>query len=335
MADACPICGFRPITIVAGAGYPTIPCARCGDFSLIAQAFDLPAMWQDGRNPNRNPRGRFAASHAIRRMQTAGNKRPEIDGARLKTLWAQPIPNPQRQADLLLLALGEAGLPTDQYVQWRAERFCAEIGTEDDPTLGKTGGFLFIANRLSRQGLIEVEAHCPAPNVGYRLTFDGWAAYERLRREVVESKTAFMAMSFSNPTLDKIVADHFVAAVRETGYELYRLDDRPKAGLIDNRMRVEIRAAKFLVCDLTDDNRGAYWESGFAEGAEKPVFYTCEKSKFSAAKTHFDTEHLSTVLWEDADPAKAADELKAAIRNEFPADSIPPDLSKMKRTGGS
>jgi hypothetical protein len=130
------------------------------------------------------------------------------------------------------------------------------------------------------------------------------------------------------PALDAMVADHFVPAVRETGFELYRLDDRPKAGLIDNHTRVEIRAAKFLVCDLTDENRGAYWESGFAEGAGKPVFYTCEKSKFGATKTHFDTEHLQTILWDAADPAVAAKELKAYIRNEFPADSIPPDLSK-------
>ena len=108
-------------------------------------------------------------------------------------------------------------------------------------------------------------------------------------------------------------------AVKETGFELYRLDDRPRPGLIDNRMRVEIRAARFLVCDLTDENRGAYWESGFAEGAGKPVFYICEKTKFSEARTHFDTEHMQTIRWEETDPASAAEELKAAIHNEFPS----------------
>src|SRR5207245_2489747 len=101
---------------------------------------------------------------------------------------------------------------------------------------------------------------------------------------------------------------------------------RPSSGLIDNRMRVDIRTAKFLVCDLTDENRGAYWEAGFAEGTGKPVFYTCEGKKFDSVRPHFDTEHLFTVKWDLADPTSAAEELKAAIRNEFPADAIPPDL---------
>jgi hypothetical protein len=341
MGDACPICGLRPASVMpivgsAGPSRVSISCARCGDFTLLDQAYDLPAEWKAGRHPDRKPRGRFAASHAIRRMQAGGTRRPEIDEAQLRLLWAQPLPNPQRQLDLLLLLLGDAGLPIDQYLHGRVEYFCAEIGTEDDPTQGRTGGYNLIVRRLGDRGLIETDPHPPAPTVGHRLSIiDGWAEYGRLRREVVESKTAFMAMGYSNPTLATIVAEHFVPAVRETGFELYRLDDRPKPGLIDNRMRVEIRAARFLVCDLTDENRGAYWESGFAEGAGKPVFYTCEKSKFSATRTHFDTEHLQTVRWDSADPASAAEELKTVIRNAFPADSIPPDLSKRSRGSGA
>jgi hypothetical protein len=327
--DECPICGCRPTAIEPKAGYPTIRCVRCGDFTLEGQAFDLPRKWVEGQHPDRPPEGRFAASHAIRRMQRPGKPMPFISVNQLRLLWSQPLPNPQRQADLLLLLLGGANLPMDKYVSKRAEASCAEMGTRDDPPEGKTGGFTQIMRRLVGQELVENNSH-PAigSNVELRLTFDGWSAYERLRQATVESKTAFMAMGFSNAVLDTIVADYFVPAALETGYQLYRLDDRPKSGLIDNRMRVEIRTAKFLVCDLTDDNRGAYWESGFAEGAQKPVFYTCQKSKFDKAKTHFDTEHLFTVLWEESDPAKAAEELKAAIRNEFPADSIPPDLSK-------
>ena len=137
-----------------------------------------------------------------------------------------------------------------------------------------------------------------------------------------------MAMSFGNAVLGNVVTEHFVPAVAETGFQLFRLDARPRAGLIDNRMRVEICAAKFLVCDLTDENRGAYWEAGFAEGASRPVFYTCEASKFDATKTHFDTEHLFTIKWNALNPVPAVDDLKAAIRNEFPAEAIPPDLSK-------
>jgi nucleoside 2-deoxyribosyltransferase len=65
------------------------------------------------------------------------------------------------------------------------------------------------------------------------------------------------------------------------GFKLTRLDDDPKAGIIDDRLRVEIRTSRFLIADLTHENRGAYWEAGFAEGDGKPVIYTCRKGHIS------------------------------------------------------
>ena len=82
------------------------------------------------------------------------------------------------------------------------------------------------------------------------------------------------------------------------------LVQRAKAGSIDERLRVEIRRSRFLIADLTDRNAGAYWEAGFAEGLGKPVIYTCEKSVFEEEKTHFDTNHMHTVLWDFFEPKK-------------------------------
>ncbi len=129
-----------------------------------------------------------------------------------------------------------------------------------------------------------------------------------------------MAMGYGNADVERAFAE-FVKAIKQTGFQLLRLDQKPKAGLIDLRMRVEIRSAKFLVADLTDENRGAYWESGFAEGLGKKVYYTCEASKFEKVKTHFDTEHLLTIKWSLDSMTRALDELKSAIRNDFPSDS--------------
>jgi nucleoside 2-deoxyribosyltransferase len=129
---------------------------------------------------------------------------------------------------------------------------------------------------------------------------------------------AFMAMKFENPELTKIFEDHFKEAVRATGFKLKRLDEDPKAGSIDERLRVEIRRSVFLVADLTDGNQGAYWEAGFAEGLGKPVIYTCQKRFFKEVQTHFDTNHLQTVFWDENEPNKAAEELKATIRNTLP-----------------
>jgi hypothetical protein len=159
-----------------------------------------------------------------------------------------------------------------------------------------------------------------AGTADYRLTFSGWERLGEFERQSVESRIAFMAMGYENDEIDRAFAA-FIEAVANTGFQLRRLDQKPQAGLIDLRMRVEIRGAKFLVADLTDENRGAYWEAGFAEGLGKKVYYTCEQTKFSRVKTHFDTEHLLTIRWSSGDLTAAADELKSAIRNDFPVEA--------------
>ena len=97
------------------------------------------------------------------------------------------------------------------------------------------------------------------------------------------------------------------------------LSDEPRAGLIDNRLRVEIQAARFLISDLTHDNSGAYWEAGYAEGLGKPVIYTCRKDVFEGERgTHFDTNHLLTVPWSEGELPEAMEVLKASIRATIP-----------------
>jgi nucleoside 2-deoxyribosyltransferase len=93
--------------------------------------------------------------------------------------------------------------------------------------------------------------------------------------------------------------------------------------LIDDKLRVEIRRSKFILADLTDENRGSYWEAGFAEGLGIHVIYLCEEEKFKREKPHFDINHHLTVIWknDEAGLKKFADELKATIRATFPAEA--------------
>ncbi|MGO8869054.1 MAG: hypothetical protein ACLQME_21405 [Alphaproteobacteria bacterium] len=131
-----------------------------------------------------------------------------------------------------------------------------------------------------------------------------------------------MAMKFGDSQLDQLVDKYFKPAVLRTGFSLYRLSDRPQAGLIDTRLRNEIRNARFLIVDLSHANAGAYWESGYAEGLGKPVIYTCERAVFDGKseipKPHFDTNHHTTIIWEATAFEKAADELVETIRFTMP-----------------
>lgn len=130
-------------------------------------------------------------------------------------------------------------------------------------------------------------------------------------------------MAYRNAPLTAIFFSHLKPAVLAAGFDLRRLDEEPPAGLIDARLQNEIRVARFLVADLSDENRGAYWEAGFATGLSKPVIYTCEKAVFENEKTrpHFDTDHFHTILWEPDKPADFGEELKQTIRATLPKDA--------------
>jgi len=182
---------------------------------------------------------------------------------------------------------------------------------------------MFVIEQLAARGLIEgnLLIHSSSPEASQSLTLAGWDWFADLSRTAPDSRVAFMAMAYGREQSEQAFSECFSKAVEEAGFNLLRLDKLPKAGHIDLRMRVEIRTAKFLVADLSDDNRGAYWESGFAEGLGRPVFYTCEETKFDQLKTHFDTEHLLTIKWSASNFARAREELKAAIRNTFPLEA--------------
>jgi hypothetical protein len=158
------------------------------------------------------------------------------------------------------------------------------------------------------------------------LTAKGWNHYAALMRDGAGSRHAFMAMKFGVAEMDAVYRDHIKPAVLQAGFELRRTDESHKsAGLIDNRMRVEIRTSRFLICDLSHGNQGAYWEAGFAEGLGRPVIYTCSREAFDnvdpSRRPHFDTAHQSIVVWDPANPATAMQELKDMIRATLPGEA--------------
>jgi hypothetical protein len=47
----------------------------------------------------------------------------------------------------------------------------------------------------------------------------------------------------------------------------------------------------------------------------------CEEGYFRRFSTHFDTNHHHTVMWNTANPDRAAEDLKAVIRATLPAEA--------------
>lgn len=313
-ATACPICAM-PLKAVGGPSGvgQYFSCIRCGEFVLLGSAAVV--IGHKFKSPTDPVRA--AISHQIQKMQKGtDDEHPRISSYQLETLARMTLPKPSEQADNLLLWLGDA-VDSEALVTCPVPRMQAIVGGP------RTESVTYVARHLASKGLIQFDF----PGNGGRdiqlgMLFDGWKEYERIKDATVKSKVAFMAMKFGDPELDSVVDTVFRQAVAQTGFTLRVLSDEPRAGLIDDQLRVEIRRSRFLIADVTHENLGAYWEAGFAEGLGKPVIYSCKKSVFAQGKSHFDTNHHLTVMWNPGDPETAAAVLKATIRSTLPTEAI-------------
>ena len=165
-----------------------------------------------------------------------------------------------------------------------------------------------VMKEFDREGIItfdDVSTFGPPVYREVNLTLRGWERYTAEQRGQVQSDFGFIAMKFFDARsedpfgLPEFVNDIVKPAAKEaTGYCLYDIRDFQQSGVIDNYLRTTIRDSAFVICDLTHDNNGAYWEAGYADALDKPVIYICEKSKFKDKQSHFDTNHCTTIVWE-------------------------------------
>ncbi len=311
MPNDCPVCqsALTVVDQLSGRDAAFFSCPLCGEFVLSGTLFTiLPHILQDNKDASAK------ISHAIRTMQNI-NKGAELDTDTVNEILKRPLPTIREQADLLIRWIAENVEGPGETILVEPEKHRSIVGAKSDEGFGLILRYLFDAG-LVEGNLIDAMS---APGRGLvTLSFKGWDYYEQLRRGSKSYRKAFIAMKFGDPILDTIMSEIFKPCVKDAGFELCRLDDTPKAGLIDDRLRVEIQSSDFLIADLTHENPGAYWEAGYAEGLGKPVIYTCEKGKFEKDKTHFDTNHHLTIIWDKDTPEKAGENLKATIRATLP-----------------
>lgn len=286
-----------------------VDCRRCGPYFLSGTLqVTLPDDLDDDTSK------RSLLSHAIRKMQRQ-HEIPFLDSYIARQILAGSLPSAFEQADNFITWLGEA-LPGPGETIWVEPSTHQSIMGAHTPE-----GFGFVLDYIFDQGFLEGNRSktIGAPGRAYvTLSFGGLRHLSELKKGRAASRRAFLASKWGDDTLDQVVASIFRPAIQKTGFHLQRLDDAPRAGLIDDRMRTEIRLARFLIADLTHENAGAYWEAGFAEGLGKPVIYTCERAKFEEHKTHFDTNHHLTVLWSIDNAARTEEDLKATVRATLP-----------------
>lgn len=317
----CPLCHIELMGEPRAFDDKTeVQCHNCGIFRLSGTAVAIV------RNAGYAPMERAKLSYGLRRLGggvlvTSHSLESIIRDTKLPDASAL-------QDNLLLYMHSELAGPGESMDLW-APAMRGWLGA-----LSSAGSRWVIDHALAA-GLLEGTAVRPLGGddefrlLNATLTVKGWQRVEELLRSANGSRRGFMAMKFGDPQLDAVFREHFKPAVGQTGFELMRLDDEPRAGLIDDRLRLEIRTSRFMIADLSHANAGAYWEAGFAEGLGRPVIYTCRKDVFDnpVTKPHFDTNHYLTVVWDPADPATAAEQLKTVIRVTLPTEAALTDLS--------
>lgn len=303
----CPICKGQlnvPFDLDSNRMRQTLDCRGCGMHELKIDAYrSLRSL------PDKVSRAKLA--HAIFKRPSGDT----ITSDELENMMvAGELPTALELIDNLLLHMAAYRPPGGTMVLLPRD-LIAPLGALDDSSTKWA-----VAEALE---LGYLAANSPGL---FTMRRSGWERHAALLRDGARSEHAFMAMDFNHPELWDLFTNHLRPAVKSAGFDLRTTNHTGKiAGLIDNRMRVEVRTARFVVCDLTHSNRGAYWEAGFAEGIGRPVFYICRKaereSTDKAVRPHFDTAHQTIIAWDRADPGPAMRELVDMIRATLPGEA--------------
>jgi nucleoside 2-deoxyribosyltransferase len=138
------------------------------------------------------------------------------------------------------------------------------------------------------------------------LTPSGVFRVEELKTSNKNSKKAFIAMGF-NTKYTKTIKNAVKRGCAKAGIIAETVDESNYVGDINDRIISEINQSKYVIADYTENNYGAYYESGYARGKGIVVIETCNSDWFSekdktgkrANRLHFDVEHRNMIMWTD------------------------------------
>jgi hypothetical protein len=206
------------------------------------------------------------------------------------------------------------GLDIEESLQSMVFGFQLGLSQNPLPTLKK---ITFVEQNHRRSGTLEASLRAmgalhPTPAAAPTPTFTPSAkpAAAPALPPIIEKEKVFVAMPFSRGFED-VYDFGILATVRGCGYVCEKVDESSFAGDIVARIHDEIRTAKFVIADLTDDRPNVYLEVGLAWGLNKPVILVAREGQ----KLHFDLSHHKCLFYPTI--GHLARELDRHIRNLF------------------
>lgn len=154
------------------------------------------------------------------------------------------------------------------------------------------------------------------------LTAKGFARLEEFQSGAANTLQAFVAMWFGQE-MDEPWRTGIAPAIRDAGYQPFRIDGKEHNNKIDDEIVAEIKRSRFLVADFTcggvivngkfepNPRGGVYYEAGLAHGLGLEVIFTCRADRMDYA--HFDTRQFAHIVW------KTPDDLRVSLYNRIAA----------------
>ena len=161
----------------------------------------------------------------------------------------------------------------------------------------------------------------------YSMTVEGKIFAEEIRKEKNQKSgqkedeqnlQCFVAMWFDEnvESMEDVYEKVIEPAIRDAGYEAYRVDKHRHNERIDVKIIEQIDKSRFMIADFTSEEDkprgGVYYEAGYAHGRGLEVIRTCRKDRMDGV--HFDIKHYQFILWKADDLQGFYDEIYLSIR---------------------
>lgn len=279
--ETCPICKLHDDKVVikgTGSFGKRIICPRCIEFTI--------PFYPEFTQPDQRLGAKLSA--LVRNRNEQGGEVPEINPQTLEDLQ-KGLPNygPREKQIILLQNIERKTEYPGKTVKIipKYDIPLAWASTEEE--------LRYYIQSLIERNLLRKTSEELGP-VSIAITADGWDYLEERERRIEERTQAFVAMSFKDD-LKAIWKGPIFNAITKAGYKPYRVDEEPHIGLIDVKIISEIKNSRFVVADFTDQNRGVYFETGYAQGMGLPVIRCVKEDDFE--KLHFDKNHYNFIIW--------------------------------------
>lgn len=154
------------------------------------------------------------------------------------------------------------------------------------------------------------------PEINVKFKFQGIQLLASLEESGRNSKNCFVAMSFSEKPKIKAIKEAIMAALMETKYNVVIINEKhfESDRTINDAIIAEIKRAKFMIADFTEQKAGVYFEAGFALGLGIPVIYCYDEDDFKK-NSHFDVNHYPHILYKTTEKLRKGlvDKIRAWI----------------------